>query len=346
MRLARLFPCGAAALFALASAAHAQDHYGTPGSWMWTEGAWYGGAGFRAGSFKVPGFASGTTAANDTVRLFGHTFSRLTSYGVTGFFGYALTDGTLPPWLGRNARLQLFGGYNDGQAVTSVAPGPVATNFSSVSVDGLQVATDTDTATITSVARVHQRDWQTGFRFATDYEFAQGTFIVTPTFDVIGGQAYRTYRLFEDFGLIPTSHTVTARLRSTDIGGTVGAIFSWKASPAWVFHAGGHVTLAHRRVSLDASDCFGGTRTVCHGTVFATTAADTRTALAVLPGGEIGATYSANGFFLIGVTLGLEHDNRSPGIRLPALGDRAPASIVFANSLNYWVQVKATVKLY
>ncbi len=183
MRLVRLF--ASAALLAFGSVAHAQDHYGTPGSWMWTQGAWYGGAGFRAGSFKVPGFASGTTAFGDTERLFGHTFSRLTSYGATGHFGYALTDGTLPLWLGRNVRLQIFGGYNDGQAVTSVAPGPVATNFSSVSVDGQQVATDTDTATITSTARVHQRDWQAGFRFATDYEFGQGTFIVTPTFDVM-----------------------------------------------------------------------------------------------------------------------------------------------------------------
>jgi hypothetical protein len=41
----------------------------------------------------------------------------------------------------------------------------------------------------------------------------------------------------------------------------------------------------------------------------------------------------------------MEHDNRSPGIRLPALGDRSPASIVFDNSLNSWVQVKATMKL-
>jgi hypothetical protein len=118
------------------------------------------------------------------------------------------------------------------------------------------------------------------------------------------------------------------------------------ASPAWVFHVGGQVTLAHRRVSLDASDCFGGSRTVCHGTIFVTSASDRRTVLAVIPGGEIGATFSANGFFLIGLTLGLEHDNRSPGIRLPALGDRAPASIVFDKSLNYWVQVKATMKLY
>ena len=346
MRLARLFASGAAALLALGSAASAQDYYGTPGSWMWTQGGWYAGAGFRAGSFKVPGFESGTTANNDTARLFGHTFTRLTSYGATGHFGYALPDGTLPPWLGRNIRLQIFGGYNDGQAVASTPLGPVETNFSTVSVDGLQVASDSDTASITSVARVHQRDWQTGFRFATDYEFGRGTFIVTPTFDVIGGQAYRTYRLFEDFGLIPTSHTVTARLRSTDIGGTAGAKFSWKASPAWVFHVGGHVTLAHRRVSLDASDCFGGSRTVCHGTIFVTSASDRRTVLAVIPGGEIGATFSANGFFLIGLTLGLEHDNRSPGIRLPALGDRSPASIVFDNSLNYWVQVKATMKLY
>lgn len=328
----------------LAAPAAAQEIYGTPGAEMWQQGGFYAGGGYRSNFFRIPGFTSGTTAFLTSRILFGHNFERTNDFGGTGRIGYSLRDGSLPAWLGRNVRIELAGGYGvTGQ--TNSPPQTVTTNWTMVSVNGLIVVSDIDQATITSSAKVTQSAWQVLLRMTSDFDiWGEGVLLFSPSLAILGGNQDRKFSMYERFATTNASHTVTARLDTTEIGGQLGGRFTYRANWWLAFYAGGHVTLAHRNTNLNANDCFGA-GVVCNGSVFVTSTSQSRSTFVAAPGGEIGAIFATGGPILLALAAGADYDYRNPGIRLPNFGDRAPASVVYGSTVVWNVQAKFIVKL-
>lgn len=343
----------AALSLSLAPAAGA-DEIGPQGSFMWRHGGWHATGGFRGDWVKAPSLTTGLANRNAVHGglpiFFTHDIGRLAIFGFEGEVGYAFRAGALPPWLGANTRVAVFGRYGASGSQNAQAERFSQTGWSVVSVDGSRLVDEDDPSTLRSGARLQETRAAFGLRATTDYALAP-SWILTPE---IGGQfgwSRRTYRIAEDLDQNDFVRTANLKLRSDDVGGVLGLRLTWRPTHFLAVHVGGRVALLARRTKLDASDCMGtdvgGANTIiCSGSVYTTATANTRTVFAAVPAGEIGVAYSPNAGTVIRLVGGIEFDTKSPGVRLPTATNRAAASVIHGSTVNYTIQAQVTVLVW
>ena len=349
----------AALVLGAATTAHAQEYLGAPGAEMWQNG-WYVGAGYRWQRDSLSTFDH-QVFFRDTNGVFqpAHRIElHVIKHGPNALIGYALPDGTLPAWLGRNVRVDLGGWYvvGDGEG-SSFRQGRV-TAFRTTRINGITnlVGAGGGGESSRVSVRVTTADWRLNLRAATDFTVREHVLFFSPWVAVMGGQAQSKYsqRYDDTFGQV---NALNAKIRSDEIGAQLGGKFTVKATPWLAFNLGGFAGFLHRRAHMNGSDCFsvGGPTVPCNtppaAIFFTSSVSETRSRTAFVGGGEAGIAFAPGDSWQISLTGSIAYDSAVPSYRGPVAGPTTgsqgtPSGVKFTGEIGYAVMARFALKLW
>ena len=219
----------------------------------------------------------------------------------------------------------------------SAAPGTI-TNISLVRIDGVNSGLSGLHLGTESTIRATSQQWQAALRMMTDYSLSPD-WIFSPEIAILGGRQNDNYKLFErGQQTFLFNDRRTYDVDTTRIGGWIGSRVSYKPIAWLALHVGGYIGAAHTEASLRAFEELssgGGLTNVSVST--------SRSALALIAGGQAGVTIGSGGPVIFVVSGGVDYNSRVAGVRVPTFADPGPISVKFDSAWNY--NVTATVKL-
>ena len=283
-----------------------------------------------------------------------------------GEIGFVFRDGTFPAWAGRRVRAAVYGSIFHGEAETSRrtrTPDGVSPFIEWRGVSGAFVGFRGILPAGTEIGeslKVERDAFQIGLKLESDIALGRDT-TLTPAIAVFGGRSSDSYvyttGLFFPGVSEQNPSAVNERLRTTEIGGHLGARLAWQFRPGWALLVGGTAGPVWQHSRMTAQDCLVlvifPTGVPCGPGNFnflTTSASDSRSTVGFRGTASLGiaadlryAVISLGGF--------MRYDSQIPGIRNPqqaggfstaALG---PARIRFDDGFAYGGFVTLRVKL-
>jgi len=312
------------------------------GIYAWVDGWWDQinlprvGLGFRANGPAALAFPDNGVLHNLNQRLNGSGGRAGIGYNVPGTnwraeFGFSYFHGSGTPsetgaWTVPAISVQLLNG--SGQ-VGFICQGAFTCRTSS----GL-------TSDITS--------WQLNGKVA--YDGRMGVVLLSPSLAIFGGESRSHQSLSQAFSQIAAATSVTVdsatynadtSVNWTDIGARIGLDGNVDVAPWLTLGAGGYVGVASRRASFVGSDLANSTpATIFNGASDISVSANTT---AFVANAEAGAAIKVTPLAAIRGFVGVNYDNRVPGISSPSFTGsvnapttRTPAAILFAHETSYY----------
>lgn len=327
-------------------AAEMQTVFGTPVTMPGPYG-FYGGFGLIYQSMGFPNLTSANQAADPaTFQTLGQPLwssdYRVSMVGPGGVIGFGFPDGTLPAWLGQNFRVELGGHWLAG--ALDFSADPVSPERRRLSLTGVVQAFAGAPSVVRITTAVSQ--WRSALSAKSDFPLGP-QWMLTPVIDVFGGETLSRTTMSETLPNLFLDRTYS-RIHWRDIGATVGATFTFFATPSIALHAGARLGIAHRGASLDATKTSG----VPPNVVASSSLSVDKSRVTFLPAGEIGATFNPGSSWTIGIVAGVLYDTHVPqfvGPSAPA-GSAAgaqgsPADLRFAGAVSGYGMVRMTIRL-
>ena len=271
--------------------------------------------------------------------------------GVSGAIGYRLPHGTLPAFLGTNARFEIGASYVKATgSQSSASAGFDATSgfgFYFPLLNGTQVGTPFQCPAgapcgTSSTLNTRFTEWRINGKLAADHNL--GGAVYTPSVAVFGGTS-RSDQHFQQKEFFvgaasPNGYTADVAMRWTDVGLKFGLEARTDFTPMLALGLAGSIGVAHRDVSLDANDLFA----VTFSTVRRTSAIDVNTtAVPVLGNAEARVFVTPLHDWTFKGFVGLNYDSKVPGITAPSIalpnvfGTVGPPSTVgFESVISYY----------
>ena len=316
------------------------------GVYVWMDGSYQ--------SINLPAFALGwrtTVFPSVSYGNYANSFNlRPTGYGISGGIGYVFQNNIWPSWMGRDVRIEIGGSYIQAKDKQS-SIGPNVLEYASQAVNGVTGGNRLCAALCHTNAQL-QTDydsWRINGKIAGDH-IVLGM-AVTPSMTLFGGRTNVDQRLSQTMinnalgPLAGEDYIATSALHWTDWGAKVGldaTVPLGNGGLAWGL--GGNVGLAHRNVSLSASN-----------QAMLALPASTLNAEAdkgvFLANAETSLIYRPSQAVSFRAFVGLNYDNDVPGIQGPvppaaflAGAQATPASIKYEAETSYYAGGGLTVK--
>lgn len=319
----------------------------TSGLYLWADGSYQ--------SINLPTFALGwrtTVFPSVSYTNYANSFDpRPTGYGISGGIGYVFQNNIWPSWMGRDVRFEIGGSYvqaNDRQSGT----GPSVLEHASQAVNGATSGNVLCAALCFSSAQL-QTDydsWRINGKIAGDHHVLGMT--VTPSMALFGGRTNVDQRLSQSLintalgPLANQDYVASSALHWTEWGAKVGLDTTVPlGNGGLALGLGGNIGLAHRNVSLSASN------QAAQAALPASTLNAEANKGAFLANAETSLIYRPNQAVSFRAFVGLNYDSDVPGIEGPVppatfiAGVQAtPASIKYESETSYYAGGGLTVK--
>jgi hypothetical protein len=303
---------------------------------------------------NLPRFALGWHHTNNSAPIFDHGPAK--SYdpaaggaGASGAIGYYLPHGTLPAFLGTNARFEIGASYikaDDSQSgATPAFAGIDGVGFVLPLLNGSQgvgilLCGGGAPCSTTSSLNTRFTEWRINGKLAADHNF--GGAVYTPSIAVFGGIS-RSDQHFQQkrfAGAVSTNvYTADVAMRWTDVGAKFGLDARKDFTPILALGLGGSIGVAYRDVSLEANDLYGDPNPFFNRR----SAIDVNSNTAVVLGNAEARVFitplhdwAFKGF------VGLNYDSRVPGITAPSFATAlpqtgfTPSTIGFESAISYY----------
>lgn len=235
-------------------------------------GGWFIGAGFVGGVSSQPDWRAPFVGRPDNAEFapFQDSFTNnLGVYGPGATLGYVFSNGTLPSWIGQNARLLFSFGYWHGDKKNNRAAGPADDpQINGAAQNGLiGIAANLGNPSI--ISRSYENSFHSfefALRLAGDHPV--GGAVVTTSAGLFGGYGRNTYdytAINRDTGVIDQFFALQQKLNSWRFGGDVGASITWFLLGRDLrLTFGGRAGAYLIRSSLNGEDCyFAGNTNAC-----------------------------------------------------------------------------------
>lgn len=299
---------------------------------------------FTGGGFQV---IAGAVAFGTPLGANPADFSqRLAQYGFTASAGYVFRDGVVPPWIGRNFRVELDGWYVDGATRENGGTVPAGTNVVLYNLAGVIPPGSIGVlgGDMTSSLRLVASQFRVNLGVASDIDLSPNL-VLTPSIAAYGGRTFINFELQQNIvGLPLPTYNLHAHTHWWDIGGKIGAKLTYKVTPWLGVHVGGDASLAHRHAQVDASDAVSFVGTTSSIDV-------SRNRLAFMAAGHVGVSALYGNFLVLTVQGTAEYDHRQPRFVPPSTGGAvaaaaSPATLGFKSVVNYRVMAEIKIKLW
>jgi hypothetical protein len=189
--------------------------------------------------------------------------------------------------------------------------------------------------------------WQLNGKLA--YDWRSGAVLLSPSVALFGGQSHSHQTLSETFTRLPSgpfvlqagNYSSSTSLSWTDFGARIGLDANIDVDGWLTLGAGGYVGFAGRTASLSGSDVASSApTTIFDGASVISAGAGTT---AFVANAEVGAAIRATPLAVIRGFVGVNFDNRAPGISSPsytgsfgAPTSATPAGILFNSQTSYY----------
>jgi hypothetical protein len=272
--------------------------------------------------------------------------------GVSGAIGYRLPHGTLPAFLGTNARFEIGVSYVKATGSQSNATAGFDANsglgFFLPLLNGTQVGTPFQCPAgfpcgTSSTLNTRFTEWRINGKLAADHNL--GGAVYTPSVTVFGGtsrsdQNFQQKEFFVGAAASSFEYTADVAMRWTDVGAKFGLDARTDFTPMLALGLGGSIGVAHRDVSLEAND------------LSITTGSNVRRRSAINVN-ETTSVVLGNAEARVFVTplhdwtfkgfVGLNYDSKVPGITAPSIALPTvfgtvgpPSTIGFESEISYY----------
>jgi hypothetical protein len=271
--------------------------------------------------------------------------------GVSGAIGYYLPHGTLPAFLGTNARFEIGASYIKADGSQSGASPPFAgisgVGFFLPLLNGSQaedIVLCGGGAPCTTSSSLNTRftEWRINGKLAADHNL--GGAVYTPSVAVFGGtsrsdQHFQQLRFSGAVALV--NYIADVAMRWTDVGAKFGLDARRDFTPMLAFGLGGSIGVAYRDVSLEANDSYNNRNLF----FFRRSAIDANSTTAVVLGNAEARVFVTplHGWTFKGF-VGLNYDSRVPGVTAPSFASAfpdpgtgiTPSTIGFESAISYY----------
>jgi hypothetical protein len=269
-----------------------------------------------------------------------------------GAIGYIISDAPLWPLLGSHTRVDFGGSYVSADDNQSTGTNPVPNSFVFLNINGIvfdgPLGCFGPRCITHATLKTQVRAWQADVRVLTDY--ALGPFTFTPSVAGFYGQTRDKQDGTQTIGfpaLVIAAYAVNSTLRWNDLGAKLGGDLSVMPNARTTLTVGGSVGFAVRDVSFDANDSItpmnGYTPPATSVPTSSVSQSDTVTAL--LLNAEARLDYRLTPAIAIKSFVGVNYDNRVPGVAGPSYGgggaplavqQPGPAHIFYAGETSYY----------